>query len=131
MGSAEGSSAKHAGKVVVGSHNSGGGKGGDYVFADLAELDAIIAEWVSVRDGVEADGVKLRTAQQMIKPPASDLMSQMQPGAVKDSLGKAIKHNQAMWTYANGYVKRLQAAREQYVAAEEENAARLRGVDAG
>jgi len=110
---------------------SGGDKGGNYVFADLAELDGIIAEWVNIRDGVESDRHKLEQAQQMIKPPAKDLMSQLQPGAVRESLGKAIKHNKAMWTYADGYVQRLQAAREQYVAAEEENVARLRGVDGG
>jgi hypothetical protein len=109
----------------------GDGKGGNYVFADLAELDAIIAEWVSIRDGVEADRWKLEQARKMITPPAKDLMSQMQPGAVRESLGKAIKHNKAMWTYADGYVRRLQAAREQYVAGEEGNVARLRGVDAG
>lgn len=129
---AEGSSAKNAGSVVAGSHNSGGsGKGGDYVFADLAELDGIIAEWISIRDGVFSDRDKLEQGRRMITPPAKDLMSQMQPSAVRESLGKAIRHNQAMWTYADGYVKRLQAAREQYVAAEEENAARLRGVDEG
>ncbi|MPZ81805.1 MAG: hypothetical protein GEV28_15960 [Actinophytocola sp.] len=125
----EGTLARNAGYVVIGS--GGGGAGGNYVFADLDELDAIIDEWTAIRDGVQADGRKLLQAQQLIVAPAKDLMSQLQPAAMNESLTKAIGHNAAMADYADGYVQKLQAARAQYGADDEQAAARMRSVDGG
>lgn len=111
--------------------NGGSSGGGGYVFADLAELDAVIAEWVNLRDGIQADGRKLLQARELIEPPAKDLMSQWQPAATRESLSKAIEHNEAMRDYANTYVEKLQAARVQYTAGDEESAAGLRRAGGG
>jgi len=107
----------------------GGGAGGSYVFADLAELDGLIAEWTTIRNGVQADGRRLIRAIRLIEPPAKDLMSQFQASALKESLTKAQKHNAAMAAYANSYIEKLRAARAQYAAGDEQNAEQLRRVD--
>lgn len=99
------------------------------MFADLAELDALIAEWTTIRDGIQTDGRKLQQAQQLIVPPAGDLMSQLQPSALNTSLDKALEHNAAMVAYAENYIGKLQAARAQYAAGDEQNAEQLRRVD--
>ncbi len=124
----EGSLAKPAGNVVG---SAGGGTGGSYVFADLAELDDITARWIGIRDGVQADGRKLLQAQQLIQPPAQDFMSRLQPLAMNNSLDKALVHNAAMTAYADAYVQKLQAARAQYAAEDEESVERMRRVDGG
>lgn len=122
----EGSLAKPAGNVAVGSS-----AGGSYMFADLAELDDVIARWTNVRDGVQADGRKLLQAQQLIQPPAQDFMSRLQPLAMSNSLDKALEHNAAMAAYAEAYVQKLQAARAQYAVEDEESVERMRHVDGG
>ena len=122
----EGSLAKPAGNIAAES-----GAGGSYMFADLAELDEIIARWINVRDGVQTDGDKLFQAQQLIVPPAQDFMSRLQPLAMNNSLDKALEHNAAMAAYADGYVQKLQAARAQYAAEDEESVERMRRVDGG
>lgn len=126
---AEESPARNAGYVVVGS--GGGGAGGNYVFADLDELEAIIAEWAAIRDAIRADGRKLAQARQLLRPPAEDLMSWWQPEAVKESLAKAITHNAAMEDYTDGYVRKLWAAWARYSADDEQAAARMRRIDGG
>lgn len=117
----------NAGYVITGS--GGGGADGDYVFADLAELDAIITEWTAIRDTIQLDGTELAQARQMISPPAADLMSTGQATALVDSLDKAQTHNDAMFAYADAYVEKLTAARERYAAGEESTVARMRGID--
>jgi hypothetical protein len=117
----------NAGYVITGS--GGGGADGDYVFADLAELDSIITEWTAIRDTVQLDGEKLVQAQQATYSPADDDMSMGQAKALVASLDKAQAHNDAMFAYAEAYVAKLTAAREQYVAGEESNVARMRRVD--
>ncbi|GAB3439847.1 hypothetical protein [Actinophytocola sediminis] len=125
----EGPLARNAGYVVVGS--GGGGADGKYVFADLDELDAIITEWIKIRDGIRVDGDKLTQAQQLIVPPAKDLMSQLQAAATIESLTKAIEHNAAMADYTDNYIQKLQAAHAQYAADDEQAAERMRSVDGG
>ncbi|MGB3444935.1 MAG: hypothetical protein WBA97_39870 [Actinophytocola sp.] len=119
----------NAGYVITGS--GGGGADGDYVFADLAELDSIITEWTALRDTIQVDGRKLAQAQQAVYSPADDDMSRGQAKALVESLDKARTHNDAMLAYADAYVEKLTAARERYAADEETNVARMRGVDEG
>lgn len=117
----------NAGYAITGS--GGGGADGDYVFADLAELGALITEWTAIRDAILSDGEKLLQAQQAIYSPADDDMSRGQAKALIESLDKAQTHNDAMFAYAHAYVEKLTAAREQYASDEESNAARMRRID--
>jgi hypothetical protein len=101
------------------------------VFANFGELDAIIAEWEALRDEIRGDGRKLVLAQQLIEPPGEDIMSQLEAKATVHSLDKAQIHNDAMATYADGYIAKLRAARAEYAGTDETSAAHLRGADEG
>jgi hypothetical protein len=113
-----------AGYVITGS--GGGGGGGQYVFASLGELDGIITAWEALRDRIAARDTKFKRAISLISPPAEDVMSRMQAHETVRSLQKAQTHNLAMYTYADGYVTKLKAARSQYAATDVDSAARLR-----
>ena len=112
-----------AGHAVTGS--GGGGAGGQYVFASLKELDDLIANWEALRDRIWGRDVKFRRAISLIAPPAEDMMSRLQAQGVVGSLTKAKAHNLAMFTYADGYVTKLKAARAQYAKTDADNAALL------
>lgn len=118
-----------AGYAITGS--GGGGEGGQYVFASLAELDGVIAQWEALRDRIRGRGALLSRAISLIEPPADDLMSTFQAGNAARSLERAQEHRQAMEDYAAGYVEKLHAARARYAAAESDNAARLRDAGTG
>ncbi len=105
---------------------TGGGGGGQFVFADLAELDSITAQWTAERDRMRIDGQTIRDAIQMCNAPAEDMMSHFQANRLKDSLTEAWNHNQAMFNYADGYVNKLEATRQSMAKTEQDNIARLR-----
>lgn len=118
-----------AGYAIAGS--GGGGAGGQYVFASLAELDGIIAEWEALRDRIRGRGAMLSRAITMVEPPADDLMSKLQANTAAHSLERAQEHRQAMEDYATSYVEKLQAARARYAAMESNSAAQLRQAGKG
>jgi hypothetical protein len=89
----------------------GGGTGGQYMFASLAELDGVIAQWKEQKEAIFEDGRKIRQAGGALVAPAEDGMS----GGMKDSSVKSLdalyQHNQAMFQYADEYIKKLEASR--------------------
>jgi len=117
----------NAGHAVVG---SGGGGDGTYVFADLTELDHIIAALSSIREAVESDRDALRNAQLTVRPPAADEMSKRQSRALLDSLTAARSHNEAMWRYVDAYIEKLASARHRYASDDHVVTTRLRGIHA-
>jgi hypothetical protein len=119
----------NVGYAITGS--GGGGANGDYVFVDLAELAALITEWTTIRDAIQLDRDKLVQAAYLILPPADDDMSGAQSEAMIASLEKAQVHNDAMFAYADSYLGKLTAAREQYAAQDELRAAQMRSIDEG
>jgi hypothetical protein len=104
---------------------------GEYVFADLAELDAVTAKWTALRDAIQEDGELLRQAQILIYPPAEDDMSRQQPHSVVESLAEAVVHNEAMVTSTQSCLDKLTAARDLYVSEDATSVSRLRSIDAG
>ncbi|MGQ0838898.1 hypothetical protein [Actinokineospora sp.] len=107
----------------------GGGAGGEYQFADLAELDEITTLWRHEYDAIYADGLRIRQAIQLVRAPAEDEMSTGQARAFADSLERLYEHNKAMLAYADGYLTKLRAAREQMAATEDANTSALRTID--
>jgi hypothetical protein len=107
----------------------GGGAGGNFVFTDLAHLDAIIARWTSVRDRIEPHSQKLYEAARVVYPPAEDSASVGQAEALVRSVTAAQEHNDSVLLYVKGYVERLVAARADYVATEEANTDQYRAMD--
>ena len=87
---------------------------GSYVFADLDELDAIIAEWAALRDRVRKRGNRLLHAIGLITSPAEDTVSSQHTLRTKASLENALTHNDAMRLWAQAHIDKLRAARAQY-----------------
>jgi len=79
--------------------------------ASLAELDGVIAQWKEQKEAIFEDGRKIRQAAGALVAPAEDGMS----GGMKDSSVKSLdalyQHNQAMFQYADEYIKKLEASR--------------------
>ena len=93
----------------------GGGTGGQFMFASIAELDSVIAQWKDQRQAIFEDGNKIRLAAQIITPPAGDGMSGGMVDATTTSLDALWKHNQEMFKYADGYIRKLEASRASMV----------------
>ena len=123
------SPARQAGYQIIGS--GGGGAHGQYLFANLEEFDAVIVEWRALLDRVKDRGVTLRRAIGLIEPPAPDVMSKFQAEVAIASLRSADDHRRAMEEYAAGYVRKLEAARVEYAAADDDGAADLRRAGEG
>jgi hypothetical protein len=117
----------NAGYVITGS--GGGGSNGQYVFADLTELNSIKNEWTRIHDDILRDQVQLSRALRVVDPPAQDEMSTTQVHAVVDSLTLARRHNETMAAYASSYIDKLNAAQQQYAIENEAAATRVRRAD--
>lgn len=128
-GSSDSGALGQVGYGITGS--GGGGAGGQFVFADLGELDGIIADIETVRDDIRNDGDKLRQARQLIEPPGEDIMSRFQAKAVIDCLDKAIEHNGVMVAYADAEIAKMREARDTYANVDDDNATRLRDLGEG
>lgn len=110
-------------------YGASGGQGGDYVFTDLDHIDRLITKWRTIRDDTGADGDAIGRAIREIVPPADDEPSVNQAKAAGASLNEAQRHNQAMVDYIDGYLAKLEAARAQYAATEQDNTDQLRQVE--
>jgi hypothetical protein len=89
----------------------GGGTGGQYMFASLADLDAVIAQWKEQRQAIYDDGQKIQQAAGAIVAPAEDGMSGGMSDTSLASLDALYKHNREMFKYADDYVRKLEASR--------------------
>lgn len=101
--------------------SGGGGTGGQFMFASLEELDGVIAKWEEERDGILADREQIFEAYDCIAEPAADSMSQYQAQASRDSIANMFQHNDAMLRYAENYIAKLNASREQMAVMEDGN----------
>lgn len=107
----------------------GGGTGGQYMFASVAELNTVIAQWQAEYAAIMADGEKIQQAAGYIKAPAEDGMSVAQADATRQSLITLRTHNEAMRTYAEQYIAKLTASRDSIVNTEHGNEAQMRSAD--
>ncbi len=108
--------------------SGGGGSGGQFMFASLEELDGVIAKWEEERDGILADRREIFEAYDCIAEPAADAMSQYQAQASRDSIANMFQHNDAMLRYAENYIEKLKASREQMAVMEDGARDRLRSI---
>ena len=118
------------GSLGSGEHfdSGGGGAGGQFVFADLAALNAAITRWAALHERIKLRGQTIQKASDLCNPPADDLMSRYQADAAKDTLIKKLEHNDAMLAYAEGYVQKLTVSRNIMVTTEHANIGRLRSA---
>lgn len=107
----------------------GGGKGGQFMFASLADLDSVITQWETELEAIVADGNTIQQAAGLVQPPAQDGMSVGQADATRQSLIKLKEHNQAMKEYAQEYIKKLKASRASMSNTEQGNVSQIRSAD--
>lgn len=108
----------------------GGGTGGQFMFASIDELNGVITKWEEERDGILADRDAIAEAYYSIAEPASDDMSQELAGASRDSLANMWQHSDAMLKYAENYIAKLYASRDQIAVMEDGARDRMRTVQA-
>jgi hypothetical protein len=107
----------------------GGGTGGQFMFASIDDLNAVIAQWQTEYEAIMADGQTIDQAAGYVMPPAKDSMSVGQAKATKDSLLSLKTHNEAMRQYAEQYIAKLVASRDSILNTEQNNQAQLRNAD--
>src|SRR5262245_40873459 len=100
------------------------------MFADVHELDGVIKQWEDERDGIKADRQTISDAYYSITDPAGDVMSRAQASASKDSLANMWQHSDAMLQYAENYIAKLKASRQQMAVQEEGAQQNFRSVQA-
>lgn len=108
--------------------SGGGGTGGQFMFANLEELDAVIARWEDEREGILADRAAIRDTFHANAAPAGDMMSKVQFTASQVSLANMYQHSDAMLKYAENYIAKLRASREQMAIMDEGARDNLRSV---
>lgn len=109
--------------------SGGGGQGGTYLFANLAELDRLIAKWEAVRTRISVTGNNIGMAAEWVRPPADDDSSVRQAKALASSLNAAVEHNKKMFEYASGYIDKLNVTRAQYAADDQAGVGHLRNAN--
>lgn len=108
--------------------SGGGGAGGQYVFANLEEIDSIITDLEAELIDIQDDDRYFEQAIARATPPAQDMMSTAQVEAYCASLRKGRQHNKAVAAYAENQLMKLRAARQTYVDTDSGAAERLRNV---
>lgn len=108
--------------------SGGGGTGGQFMFANLEELDGVISRWEEARDGLLDDREKIYNAYDHLEAPAADDMSTAATTASRDSVANMFQHNVAMLRYAENYIEKLKASREQMAVMEDGARDRLRSI---
>jgi len=108
--------------------SGGGGEGGQFMFANLAELDAVINAWRDEIDAMIADQDQIRSAQAVVDSPAGDSMSRFHTSAVKQTLDALGTHSDQLFRYAEEYLMKLVKTRQQMQNDEDAAEASMRNV---
>jgi hypothetical protein len=108
----------------------GGGTGGQFMFASIEDLNGVIKKWEDERDGINDDCTAISEAYYTVRDPAADSMSVEQAKASRDSLANMWNHSSAMLTYANNYIDKLKASRDQMQTMEHGAHSTIRSVQA-
>jgi hypothetical protein len=108
--------------------SGGGGRGGQFMFASLAELDSVIATWRREIDAMVDDRRRIRATMGAANRPAADAMSTYHTGAVKQTLAAMDVHSEQLLQYAQGYLRKLEQTRQQMQANEDAAESSMRNV---
>ncbi|GAB2782428.1 hypothetical protein [Amycolatopsis magusensis] len=105
-----------------------GGAGGSFEM-DAEELDAVIGLWEAELDKLVEDAQVIEDISWSFTPPATDDASVGYVNAGVDSIEALRSQNDSMLKYAQEYVKKLKAAKEATVAADEAKAQALQTAE--
>lgn len=108
--------------------SGGGGATGQFVFANLDELNAVLHEWEDLAKEIGDHQKVTVQIQRLCNPPAEDMMSHYQAEAGKKTADAKLDQDTALLAYAQAYVDKLAGCRNAMAATEQGNADRLRGA---
>jgi hypothetical protein len=108
----------------------GGGQGGQFMFASVDELNSVITRWEDERDGIRQDRDQIRDAYWAVKYPAADPMSRQLADSSKNSLANMWQHSNSMFEYAENYIEKLKASRDQMTTMEDGARQQFRNIQA-
>jgi len=100
--------------------SGGGGAGGEFMFANIEDLDAVITKWHTQRGEVQEDQDRIVAAYREIAEPAGDEMSRGQANAARNSLVSMWEHNSQMLQYTDSYIEKLNLARGDMVTMDQD-----------
>ncbi|MQA10628.1 MAG: hypothetical protein GEU98_19155 [Pseudonocardiaceae bacterium] len=86
------------------------GSDAGHTYADFGELQSMLGEWRAERDQILADGKELARALGLVQAPATDVMSEMQAGATKNSLTELQRRNDELLERLDEYIEKLESS---------------------
>ena len=106
----------------------GGGGQGQFMFADLAELDEVLGMWEQQLEEIGGDYKEINSALELIQNPAGDLMSRFQAETSRVSLEAMREHNIEMGKYTADYINKLRSSRQEMANQDTSGADYMRAV---
>lgn len=111
-----------------GATTPGSAGSGEYVYADLGELDEIISGWETQGDDVRIDENLLTDAYFSLTPGTADVVTTHYFAALGDTFDVFYQHTSEMSAYIAHHAAKLQASR-QLIALTEDGIAATYSVD--
>lgn len=108
--------------------SGGGGQGGQFMFADLGELDGIITAWRDEVEDIKSDLRQIEKTTAVVARPAGDPMSTLHMATTRQSLLAMREHSRQMLEYAQGYLDKLEQTRTQMQSDEDAVQTSMRNV---
>lgn len=105
-----------------------GDSSGQYMFANLQELDGIIAHWHTEGDNIQADGKSIAYGEAGAGTRLLDAITREYLSTLDGAFGALIQHNGKMYEYNTGYATKLAECRQSMSGMDQSNVGRLRGV---
>lgn len=106
-----------------GAASPGSAAAGEYVYADVGELDEIISGWETQGDDVRVDADLLTEAFHSLGPGAADVVTARYFAALGDTFDVFYQHTSEMSAYIAHHAAKLRASRQLMALAEDGNAA--------
>ena len=105
----------------------GGDKSGQYMFANLEELDGIIAKWHAEGDNIQADGNSLPPGPAGAGLHLFDEVTSEYMATLGGAFEALVLHNGKMYEYNTGYAEKLAECRKAMARTEISNVENLGG----
>ena len=105
----------------------GGDTSGQYMFASLAELDNVIANWHAEGDNIEADGQSLNVGKAGAGLGLYDVITSEYMSTLDGVFAAFVQHNGKMYEYNAGYAEKLTQCRQAMSGTEQSNSGKFSG----
>ena len=90
-----------------GTNSNPDGESGNFVFADLDELNGFIHKWIDQSQSIRMDGSTFQAAAGGIEPPVGDVLTTEYFGLLRQAFLEFTQHNHMMFEYSGEYVDKV------------------------